>query len=156
VTINDVVPLEQCATGGGAVYVSALYSITVPRDNDDMSSPISLRAELPFTVAGNSVDRLAITVGPDWDGFSDMGLVYHADVRLLLADGSVVELGSFVLLAPIETATVVADMDAGTTQDSDCMRENVAAVEAAMATPAHVAPALAEFSSTMRSRGFAP
>lgn len=152
-TISEAAELEDCREAvGGAVYITALYSITVPYDNESMMHPISLQAEFPFAVEANSVDRLAITVGPDKSFGS--GFVYHTDIRLRLADGSLIELGRFILLAPIETASVIAAVSEGIPQYPDCMRNNVAAVEQALAGPGRKAPALVEFSSAMRSLGF--
>jgi hypothetical protein len=117
---------------------------------------LTLSADLPFSVEANSVDRLAVTIGPDSDGSSDMGSIYFAEVRLILVDDTAVELGSYVLMSPIETYMTIEDIESGTLRDPDCMRDNVRQVDAAMASPGRIAPALAEFSSVMRSQGFSP
>ena len=155
-TIHDVIRLERCLAGGGAVYVAALYSIIVPVGDDGLSHAGQFRADLPFEVEGNSVDRLAITVGPDQSGFDDLSYVYDTDLRLVLADGSALELGRFGLISPIETDLVLEALYSGKQHDSDCMRKNVADVEEVITRPGRKAPALAEFASAMRSVGFAP
>lgn len=95
-TIRQVQKFEACR--GGPIYVSGFYQIKVP-DTQDL--PVDLRVDLPFSVDGNSEDRLVISIGPERSSSSDWGSIYQTEVTLQLGDGTSLNVGKFILWAPV-------------------------------------------------------
>jgi hypothetical protein len=85
-----------CSQRGGGTQISAFYSVKVPYDpwkgeakSKTVTSPID------FTVKPNSVDRMVITVGPEWTGNKGDPILMAVRIRL------VPERGEPLLLDPI-------------------------------------------------------
>jgi hypothetical protein len=105
-TVKRAEYLGSC-WGAGDIPVAGVYDLIVPIES---TYPLRVSKSVRFSVAPKSVDRLAISIGPNLDDTS-VGFVVDAEFRLVLADGQRLDVGSYALLSKVYTPYITNSGD---------------------------------------------
>jgi hypothetical protein len=143
--------IEQCTEIGGPVSVSGAYDIRVPTGPNMPKAPFQMRHPVTFQVEPRSVDRLALTIGPDTFREGQTPYLYVAEVSLEV-DGQedLVPTGAAALLEPpsgpanfLEVAAYGAP--SGIDPDVTCAQRATERMESALESGAEPSPELVDF-----------
>ena len=103
-TVTYADKLKDCtSTGAGPLRVSAEYTITIP-DKDGLPASGTYTKDVRFEVKPETVDRMTITVGPEFESADNFPYVVGFDVALVHDDGSRLDAGQYALVSNLKAA----------------------------------------------------
>lgn len=155
VTVSKVWTPEGCHGAGGGI-TSVRYDFILPGDIRDRPMPLRLSKEIDFEVAGQSNDRLAITIGEEYFG-AGWPWIISATAELVLTDGRTVRTGEFVLMNHTGVDEVVALVEQDVVEGLDrgaCVQRNIRTLEEALRAPGEHSPSIRSLLDRLAELGF--
>ncbi|WP_125939837.1 hypothetical protein [Mycolicibacterium grossiae] len=120
--------LADCASAGaGPAMVSAFYSVKIPgrSETDGSLVPGLHMSETRFEVKPNSVDRMAISIGPEDQSYSSVRpVVIVARLALIHDQGNRLELGTVAVVTSDD-----AEFQMQSARDEQCAADNLDVLE---------------------------
>lgn len=120
-----------CSQRGGGTQISAFYSVRIPYDPWKGEAKVeTVTSPIDFTVKPNSVDRMVITVGPEWTGNSGDPILIVVQMRLIPEQGEPVVLEPIAVSQPSSVDSQVEYNKTFVGQGilDDCFREQADAL----------------------------
>lgn len=142
--------------GAGPGTTSVLYDFVVPGDIDPFSLPLTMSKNVDFEVAGQSNDRLAVTIGEEYIGEAGWPWIISASAELVLVDGKPLPTGEFILMNDSGVDRVIDLVNEGIQQGNsraDCVRRNMGVLEEALRAPGEHAPSIRQLLDRLESTG---
>jgi hypothetical protein len=148
--------------GAGAASTSVIYDFVLPGDIDRQRFPMTMSKVVDFEVAGQSTDRLAVTIGEEQLGETGWAWITTATAELELDDGRTVETGPFVLMNSSQTDRTV-DLARQNAEDPElarqtgrlrCIQDNITMLEQALAAPGAYSPSIRVLLDRLRELGY--
>lgn len=156
VHVSKVWQLEGCHGAGGAV-TSTIYDFALPGDIDDRTMPLTLSKDIDFEVAGQSNDRMAVTIGEEYQGDAGWPWIIAASAELVLSDGGTLRTDEFVLMNVGGVDRVMEVVDEGVRQGYDraeCVQRNIGLLHEAAQAPGQHSPSVQLLLNRLAESGF--
>lgn len=154
----------QACDGAGPALTSVIYDYVLPGDIDKQRFPLKLPKSVDFTVAGQSDDRLAVTVGEEQLGETGWAWITLASVEITLADGHSIMTDQFVLMnsSVIDQTLDLAQEDVAFAQSDpewaqpriECIQGNFRMLEEALSVPVAHSPSVQVLLDGLKDLGF--
>jgi hypothetical protein len=155
VTVSNAWMPKGCHGAGGGV-TSAKYDFVLPGDMRERKLPLRLSKKIDFEVAGQSNDRLAVTIGEDYWGAA-WPWVVSASAELVLTGGGTVRTDEFVVMNYTGVDEVVGlveyDLAHGSRRDA-CVQDNIRTLDEAMRAPGAQSPSIRALLDRLAELGY--
>jgi hypothetical protein len=133
---------EPCQ-GNGSRVNTVLYDFTLPRNIKNTTLPLDLSQDIHFEVDPQANDYLAVTIGENHLGEAGWPMIVAATAELVLADGTTLPTGEFVLMNGNQADRVANLVGAGVSGDQPaCIQRNVGVLKEALSAPGKHAPSI--------------
>jgi hypothetical protein len=155
VTVSKVWTPNGCHGAGGGI-TSVHYDFVLPGDIRERSMPLLLSKEIDFEVAGQSNDRLAVTIGEEYFG-AGWPWIISASAELVLTGGGSVRTDEFVLMNHTGADEVVALVEQDVAKGLDngeCVQQNIRTLEEALRAPGEHSPSIRSLLDRLAKLGF--
>ncbi|MEU4806901.1 hypothetical protein [Actinosynnema sp. NPDC023587] len=157
VDISKVWTPNGCHGAGGAT-TSVIYDFILPGDIDKQVFPLQLPTQkADFEVAGQSSDRLAVTVGEEYMGEAGWPWAISASAELVLTDNSTLKTTDFTLMNFTGVDRVIEVVAEGLEfglDRTECIQTNIGMLEEAIRSPGDHSTSIDLLLSRLKEIGF--
>lgn len=131
VEVLDLRSLKGCF-GGGPTKTTAEYDIQVPNDIMSQAPPRYVEKHISFQVEGQTIDRLAISIGPNIADEGRCPNIYVVDIWLVEQSGEEIGAGRAVLMDAGYSDAILKDASSGGGYYGRCLSTNVVLLDRAL------------------------
>lgn len=153
VHVSKVWTPEACQ-GTGTRENTVLYDFTVPGDIKKDRLPLELSQDIDFEVDPQANDHLSVTIGENHLGEAGWPMIVAATAELVMADGSTLPTGEFVLMNGNQADRVANVVAAGVAPgQAACVQRNVAVLKEALRAPGKHTPSMQRLVDRLEGKG---